>query len=158
MRAEAEAWSGARPIGQDLAQADKLEARVREALPDELNEMGAGGELVPNGRQRLAPAEFRSTLRKPDYVAASASRDRLGLPNDAGALEAGLDAADTARAENSIEQMIAHQISAAHRSTLKLTKQLNSAIERMKVISEAHRAQANIEATRLANAISHFKA
>ena len=156
MRAEAEGWSGDRPIGQDLARADKLEGRAREILPEALSEMGVGGELVPNGRQGLQPAEFRSTLRKPDYVAAAASRDRLDLLHDAGALEAGLDAADTAGAGNSIEQMLAHQISSAHRSTLKLTKQLNSAIERMNVISETHRAQANIEATRLANAVARL--
>jgi hypothetical protein len=78
------------------------------------------------------------------------------LLNDAGALEAGLDAADTTGASNSLEQMLAHQISAAHRSTLKLTKQLNSAVERMNSISETHRAQANIEATRLANAVSRL--
>jgi hypothetical protein len=136
IRAEAEARGGDRPIAHDLAQADKLEARARGVLPDALNEMGAGGELVPNGRQGLEPAEFRSTLRKPDYVAASASRDRLDLLNDAGALEAGLDAADTAGTENSIEQMLAHQISAAHRSTLKLTKQLNRAVERINAISQ----------------------
>jgi hypothetical protein len=49
IRAEAEAWGGARPVCQDLAQADKLEARARETLSEMPNEMDADGELVPNG-------------------------------------------------------------------------------------------------------------
>ena len=91
--------------------------------------IGAGGELVPHGSEIAAPAEYRNTLRKPDYVAASASRDRLDLLHDAGALETALDVADTVGAENSIEQMLAHQLAVAHRAALKMAVQMNRQIE-----------------------------
>lgn len=122
MRNEATAGDGSRPVAHDLRHADGVEARAREALPERLAIIGAGGELVPHGSEIAAPAEFRNTLRKPDYVAVSASRDRLDLAHDAGAVEAALDVADTAGAQNSIEQMLAHQLAVAHRAALQLTR------------------------------------
>ena len=156
MRNEATAGDGSRPVAHDLRRADTVEARAREALPERLAIIGAGGELVPHGSEIAAPAVFRQTLRKPDYVTASASRDRLDLLHESGCLEAGLDTADTINAENSIEQMLAHQMAAGHRATMKLLQHLNRAMERMSVLKEDMRAQANIEATRLAGGISRL--
>ena len=157
IRAEAEAAGGGLgPIGPDLARADKLEDRPRQPLPERLNEKGAGRELVPNGHDGREAAEFRSTLRNPDYVAADASRDRLELLHQAGSLEAGLDVADTVGAQNSIELMVAHQIAAAHRSSLLLSAQLNRQIDRMGVIADGPRQAANVEATRIAGAVARL--
>jgi hypothetical protein len=156
IRAEAEAWSGQHPVAMDLKHADRIEARVREKLPERWAEIGAGGELVPNGAQQKPPAEYRSTVRKPDYVAAAASRDRLDLAQQAGALETALDMADTIEAANSLEQMLAHQLAVAHNSAMKLTSQLNRQIERMAVLADGPRHAANVEATRLAGAVSRM--
>lgn len=156
IRSEAEAWRGHHPVAGDLKRADDLDARIREPLPDRLRVEGAGGELVPHAMPGLPKAEYRSTVAKPDYVAAAASRDRLDLAHEAGALEAGLDAADTIEARNSLEQMLAHQLGAAHRSVLKLTAQLNRQIERMAVLVDDRRQLANLEATRTANAVARL--
>ena len=115
--------------------------------------MAGGGELVPHGPQ---PAEYRSTVERPDYIAAAASCERLDLANQAGVLDLALDSADTVEARNSIEKMLVHQLAAAHRSTMKLTEQMNRQIERMAVIADGPRAAANIEATRLAGALSRL--
>ena len=63
VRAEAEAWSGQQTTALEKMQADKLEARARELIPQQLREYGAGGELVPNKLAGVPAAEFRSTVR-----------------------------------------------------------------------------------------------
>ena len=68
----------------------------------------------------------------------------------------GLDAADTIKAENSIEQMLSHQMAAGHRAAMKLTYHLDRAMERMSVLKDDPRAQANIEAMRLVSGISRL--
>ena len=156
IRAEAKSWDGLRPAFMDLQHADRREARARELLPERWVEHGAGGELIPHGAQQKPPAEYRSTVTKPDYVAAAASRERLDLAQQAGALEIALDAADTVQAQNSIEQMLAHQLATAHAATMKLSAQLNRQIERMEVVDRGARQAANIEATRLAGAVSRM--
>ena len=95
IRAEAEMHNGSRPVAGDFRMADEIEERVRQLVSERLNETGAGGELVPHGSRQHRVAEFRSTVAKPDYVAASASRERLDLAHQAGALELALDTADT---------------------------------------------------------------
>ncbi len=153
IRAEAEAYNGLHPVTGDLRRADQLEGRAREHLPERLTELGAGGELIPT-RASGEPAEYRNTMRNPDYVAAAASRDRMDLLQEVGALEAGLDLADTVSATNSMERMLVHQQAIAHRSALKMAKQLDRAIERMNSISDGPRQTANVETARLAGSMS----
>ena len=57
---------------------------------------------------------------------------------------------------NSIEQMLAHQLAAAHKSSMALAVQLNRAVERMSVFKDEPRALANVEATRLAGSIARL--
>ena len=52
--------------------------------------------------------------------------------------------------------MLAHQLAAAHRSTMKLTAQLNRAVERMQVLDDERRATANVETARLVGAITRL--
>ncbi len=156
VRAEAEAWCGIHSATMEFQHAERLEERARERVPERCAELGAGGELLPTGAQQKPPAEYISTVAKPDYVAAAASRDRLDLAQQAGALEIALDAADTVQAQNSLEQMLAHQLAAAHASAMKLTVQLNRQIERMGALSDGQRQMANVEATRLAGAVSRM--
>ena len=156
IRAEAELSNGQRPVAWELNKAAGLEERVRDALPDRYDEKGPGGELVPHGHDGIPPADFRDTIQKPDYVAAAASRNRLELANEAGALELAIDTADTIEAENSLEKMLAHQLAAVHQSSMRLTGQLNRQIERMNVICPDKHHTANVEAARTTNAIARL--
>jgi hypothetical protein len=143
----------------DLRRADELEARVREGVPDAYKEPTVGGELVPVDDGRGAKnLHLRNTVDDPDYIAADASRDRLELLNDAGALGLGLDLADTIEASNSLEKMLAHQMAATHASAMKMTEQMNRQIETMASIyprgqqSETN----NVQCARLAGAIARM--
>ncbi len=135
-------------------QADDWEACARSMV--EVPEKGSGGKLLPSDAFGIDHS-MRNTLDNPDYVAADASRDRLQLARDAGVLELAADAADTVQAENSIERMLAHQLASAHHSTMSLTKQLNSCLERLQYsVEEDAREQANVQATRLAGSIARM--
>ncbi|MDR7040479.1 hypothetical protein J2X36_005262 [Methylobacterium sp. BE186] len=139
--------------------ADRCEAQAREKLPAERVRPGAGSELVPMAQAAEdAALVLVDTLEKPDYVAADASRERLDLLNDAGALTIGLDTADTMEARDSLERMLAHQLAALHVSTMKLAQQLNRATERLDVAGPdpRKRAAANVEACRLVGAVSRI--
>ena len=82
--------------------------RVRTEAPEYMQQVGAGGELVPASTfgENSRALEYRSTVDRPDCVAVEASRDRLELADKAGALEMGLDLADTIQADNSMEKML----------------------------------------------------
>jgi hypothetical protein len=71
------------------------------------------------------------TLTKPDYVTHDASHDRLELLQEANAVELGLDASQTAQAQNSLEKMLAHEMAATHRVIMKLIGQVNAQLEAM---------------------------
>jgi hypothetical protein len=155
-RIRAEVEGSTWPMPGDLKRAEDLEARAREQLPDRLSETGAGGELVPLTGERPV---YRNTIERPDYVTAAASRDRTDLLQDAGALEVGLDVADTIAASNTLEIMLAHQQAVLHRSAMKIGKQLNRAMERLDGIIDPHaREQANIEANRLTGMMARLLA
>ena len=158
MRVEAEACKNTNPIPPAMNYADKREAQARAALPETMAEIGTGRELVPVDERGYTPPELRDTVDDPDYITAHASRDRLELAQKAGALELALDVADTVQAANSLEKMLAHQLAAAHSSAMKLTAQLNRAIERMGTNADERRQVANVEACRLAGAITRLMA
>ncbi|QGY03589.1 hypothetical protein MMSR116_18110 [Methylobacterium mesophilicum SR1.6/6] len=92
---------------------DRREAEVR--APVEAPVRAVGGELVPaeDFAVNTLPA-ILDTLVNPDAVAADASRDRLDLLKEAGALEVALDTADSMQAADSLERMLAHQLAATH--------------------------------------------
>lgn len=73
--------------------ADRQEAAVR--APVEAPVRSVGGELMPAEDFATKPLPaLLDTLVSPDAVAADASRDRLDLLKEAGALEVALDTAD----------------------------------------------------------------
>ncbi len=139
--------------------ADRCEAEARAPLPEVQTRHGAGTELVPMEQfaEDACPIVI-DTLEKPDYVAADASRERLELLEQAGVLTSGLDTADSIQARDSMERMMSHQLAMLHASTMKLAVQLNRGIERMDAHSAnpAARATANVEACRLAGALSRL--
>jgi hypothetical protein len=67
-----------------------------------------------------------NTLTHPNMISVNASENRMEAALNAGVLEAAVDAAETAQAENSLEKMLAHQMAAAHYGAMKLvTRGLN---------------------------------
>src|SRR3712207_4710259 len=106
-RIEAETISNAKAEGQPSpppsSMAVALVDQARTKPPS--TSQGVGGELVPcDAPDERSPA-LRDTVADPDLVTADASRDRLHLLDATGALELGLDAADTIQARNSLERM-----------------------------------------------------
>ena len=78
--------------------------------------VGAGGELVPAGDQIKRGGDFINTVEHPDAVTAEASMDRLKLTDDGiQCVAMAVDADETIQARNSIEKMMAHQLTAAHK-------------------------------------------
>jgi hypothetical protein len=69
-----------------------------------------------------------------------------------------LDVADTIKAENSLERMLAHQLASLHRLILKLTAQLNRLLNVIGNLSPTHpeTAAVNVEACRLAGAVGRL--
>src|SRR5262249_27111316 len=94
VRAEAAASPHPSTTGFDLTRADKWERQARtKQLPSTRTEIGAGRELI-DIENRWDAVGVVDTVADPDYVTASASRERLELANEAGSLDLALDAAD----------------------------------------------------------------
>src|SRR6516225_9720354 len=158
-------YSGA---ADDLRLADEWEAQARtKQLPSTRTEIGAGGELIDR-ENRCDPTV--DTVAHPDYVTAEASRDRLGLANQARPLSLALDAADTIQAQDSLEKMLVHQMAVLHYGMMKAAARMNEELDAAGVIDpkvaagmfdlnkrEAAEA-ANVRACRLAGAISRLSA
>jgi hypothetical protein len=130
--------------------------RVRTEAPEYMQQVGAGGELVPASMlgENSRALEYRSTVDRPDCVAIEASRDRLELADKAGALEMGLDLADTIQADNSMEKMLVHQMAAVHNSAMRMIAVVNRRVESMANTNQLTNRQdierQNIETCRLA--------
>jgi len=138
-------------VPRDLAglqRADQIEARARET--QDMMNVGAGGEL------ENWTSGFCDTVRRPDYVASAASRDRLWLADQAKALDAAIDAADSIQAQDSLEKMLTHQMAVLHRGIMTASRRLDEEIESASVINEDKRERANIRATRLAGAMARM--
>jgi hypothetical protein len=153
----------------DMQHAEWWMCRAEEPLTGEQLDIYTGGELSPipayiGGGVPMASVELRNTVQNADLVTAHASLERLELARDAGALETGLDAAQTIGAANSLEKMLAHQMAAMHGSTMKMVAQLNACIGRMHSARydtrpdrpDSDRERANVQAVRLAGAISRM--
>ena len=135
--------------------ADRREATVR--APVESPVRAVGGELVPaeDFATKTLPA-ILDTLVNPDAVAADASRDRLDLAKNAGALELALDTADTIQAGDALERMLAHQMATTHVLAMKaaavMGQQLDLADRTMGTAKQA----ACVEAARMAGAFARL--
>ena len=72
----------------------------------------------------LAPM-FADSLVRPDFVTLQVSHDRLELLDEAHCVEAGSDAAQSAKARNSIEKMLCHELAGTHRVINENDSQVN---------------------------------
>ena len=112
-------------------------------------------------RNRCDPLGTIDTVADPDYVTAEASRDRLGLANQAGSLSLALDAADTIQAQDSLEKMLVHQMAVLHYGMMRAAARMNEELDAAGVIDPIDpnkREAANVRACRLAGAISRMSA
>ncbi len=116
----------------------------------------------PWPRQEIA----RATRSSPDLLDAEASLERLGLARAAGALTLAVDAAEGTGAVTPAEQMLAHQLAAAHALAMRMAAKAGAFAARKFVIyqsnlaygaEESKREQvASIEAARCATAAARM--
>jgi hypothetical protein len=117
-RADYQASQGDRVGPQfELAEAASLERDAADILHPLTHttapvEICRGGELATNAAMMQPYIDIVRTY--PDWLVHTASRDRMRLATNAGALEMGLDASATINAANSLEKMLAHEMAAAH--------------------------------------------
>ncbi len=105
---------------------ERRDAEDMDGLANEILTLPAKPKIGTGGELHLSPAEAKAkpglacTVEDPDGVTVVASRDRLELASNAGCLAMGADVAETIRARNSLEKMLAHQLSAAHNLAMRL--------------------------------------
>ena len=104
------------------------ETLLRPAAPVELS----CGEVIPppsnpepRDPEEVAEAQepeiiISETLKDPDSISIDASLSRMQDALGADVLESAVDAAQSIRARNSLEKMLAHQMAAAHSVAMKL--------------------------------------
>jgi hypothetical protein len=147
--------------GSDNQLADRWLERAVTPLSAEDTEVVIGNELMPTSlepEKDFRVITLKDTVSDANYITADASRDRIQLALDTGALELGLDLAETIQANNSLEKMVAHQLAATHRSIMKMTAQLNRSVENMdNTYRPDAQERANVQGTRLAGAIARMQ-
>ncbi len=171
LRASAAAADTADPLWRTvtLARAAALEGVAAKVMTSEPGrpplERGVGGEvrMRENSDDPWPRREIvRATRATPDLLDAEATQERLSLAREAGALTLALDAAEGMGAASPAEQMIAHQMAAAHAVAMRLAAK-SEAFAARKFLTyqprgasgddEAKREQVvSIEAARMANA------
>jgi hypothetical protein len=154
------------PVGArfELSEAAAMDARAAAAL-DPLNHssvpltQGNGGEAVVEDRK--GPTEqnwIRDTLKeRPDMLNAEASMARLELTAVAGTLAMAVDAAESVRAANSLERMLAHQMATAHKIAMTMAAKAGDFASSIKSWDSHARQQVqSIEAARMAGAAARM--
>lgn len=114
---------------------------------------GNGGEVI------VATAEARATIpgvidtvrEAPGMLTASASRERMELTGNS--LTLATDAADSIKARNSLEKMLAHQLAASHRLGMLFADNAATLIERQK---HSGAVLQSVESARQANAAARM--
>src|SRR6266542_2523913 len=141
-------YSGSCAAG-DSRLADKWEAQARtKQLPSTRTEVGAGGELI-DIENRWDALGVVDTVADPDYVTASASRERLELANEAGSLDLALDVADSIQAQDSLEKMLVHEMAVLHRGMMRAATRMNEELYAAAGRDDGRREAANVRACRL---------
>ena len=127
VKLEQQAWrkrisaSSTDPIRRDF---DLQEARLLEAQSTSLKktnetlQLGAGGEVIPPAASPVVG--LADTLKTPDILNLEATVQRTQLADKAGVFERAIEAAESTSARGAIQQMITHQMAAAHRHAMRL--------------------------------------
>lgn len=108
---------------------------------------GTGGEIaLPTDRTEF-PGHL-DAVKCPDMVTLQASRERIGLIDSAGAFNLGFDAAESIKARDSFEKMLAHQLAAAHKHSLDLlaeSEKQRNPVERARLVNASVRLMAGFQ-------------
>ena len=97
-----------------LVKADSQAAKT----PLEPLKRGLGGEIIPPASAGMSGLE--NALKSPDLLNAEATIQRADLADKAGVFDLALDASESVSAKNAVEQMLVHQMTAAHRHSMRL--------------------------------------
>jgi hypothetical protein len=109
--------------------------------PEHPVKITVGREALPDSGDR-ALAGVRETLLDPDTISIESSASRLELLADADVVALGVDAFESINAMNSLEKMLAHQLAAAHRFSLKhlaLIDRTKDNLEKLRLTNAAAR-------------------
>lgn len=124
----------------------RLEADAMKAAADTFLTLtkpvvkGMGGELAPPPSRGLIGQEL--AVKQPDYVSMEASIERIAFADSCGAFNLAFDTAETIGAKDATEQMLAHQMAAAHKAALDLlakSAQQRDTIEQARLANTAAR-------------------
>lgn len=134
----------------ERSEAEDMEKSAEVILtPPTQPEIGTGGELQLSAAEARVKPGLACTVEDPDLVNVEASRDRLELTADANCLALAADAAETIRAGNSLEKMLAHQMAAAHSASMRLIARAEDEVRRCEHHAAPARHEAQLSATRL---------
>jgi hypothetical protein len=141
----------------EAADMDKYAAAYLEIAPGSIK-VGSGGEMVPTSDIADKNAALVDTIKStPDMVTARASIARINLIAETGNLDLATDVADTIKARNSLEKMLAHQIAEAHGLAMKLAAKSGQFLGNVTSWDPEGRQQiSSIEASRLANSAARM--
>ncbi|QIG47194.1 hypothetical protein G5V57_05260 [Nordella sp. HKS 07] len=104
-------------------EAERAEAEVHAPVgySDRVTTVGGEAPLNPLSIRDMNDREMVDTVRSPNLVTSAATLERLRQAEKAGCLEIALDTAETIKASNNLERMLAHQVAAAHRAAMTLS-------------------------------------
>ena len=145
--------TGARFMWKDAAE---LEARAdadlsRWSYTIAPPKVGNGGELVP--LPETETHHIADHVREPaDMLAHSASTQRMELAGEADVLALSLDVANSIKARDSIEKMLASQAAAAHKLAMRLMTKAEHQLSQVDTSNPKAWSAHSVEAARLANA------
>jgi hypothetical protein len=118
---------------------------------------GNGGEMVLLKPDEVSdvPRLVDTVRESPDVLTARASRARLELASRAGVLDLGVDLAQTIKARNSLEKMLAHQLAALHGLSMTAAARAHDLMRQHKTFGDP---ASSIEAARNANTAARLMA
>ena len=157
MRRSADEVSGMDPTGARYIRKDAadLEAKAetdlcRWSYTMSEPQVGNGGEWVPITEAHTDAIAHH--VREPaDMLAHSASTQRMELAGEANVLALSLDTANSIKARDSVEKMLASQAAAAHKVAMQLMAKTEHHLAKADTFNPHYQAHC-VEATRLTNA------
>ena len=150
-------WEGP-SAGAILQEAERLEAEAAALLqPAGIPVVRAGEVLaMPDGSGPLS--EIKNTLCNPNQAAVDASvmRTELLLMPHTDLVAMAVDAAESARADNSFEKMLAHQLALVHVLAMKTGARALEFEKRQSPYGEGFKREDSVELGRLTNALGRL--
>ena len=112
--------------------------------------LGPGANSASRHKRSGEAWGLKETVDNPGRDTVGASRARLGLLVETDTVDLGIDAAATIDARNSLEKMLAHQMAAAHRMSMKFLRRAEQELRRQ------NDPDAVLEANRCTNAAARM--